>query len=393
MTSWRRAIGLWVVLGLVGNASGQQPQRTAGDPAVRGLIDTVTRVGAQGEGSPAARGARDALSRGGVETLLPLLEGMSAQQPVAANFLRTAFDDIVSRESQRTDVRWPISQLKTFVGEQGRSGRARRLALGLVEQLEPGFREQWIGTQLDDLEFGYEAVAQTLAAGEAALRDKKSDLAAPLFRKAFESARDAAQVTTAAARLTSLGQTADPVAHLGLIGRWWVLGPFDAPGKTGFATVFEPEMKHNLDAKYTGQDGKSIAWKVYQSRDKLAQLNLIDPFGTVREAVGYAFCEIELDAAIAGEVRCGADDNCTVWLNGERVFGREQWLNGTRFDRFSAPIKLKAGRNALLVKICQGPQHKDPEVPNNWSLQLRLCDTRGTGLRLRIVSPEKEKTP
>jgi hypothetical protein len=46
-------------------------------------------------------------------------------------------------------------------------------------------------------------------------------------------------------------------------------------------------------------------------------------------------------------------------------------------------VKLRQGTNRVLVKICQGPQHKDPQVPNNWSLQLRFCDEGGTGLDLR----------
>jgi hypothetical protein len=83
-----------------------------------------------------------------------------------------------------------------------------------------------------------------------------------------------------------------------------------------------------------------------------------------------------------------ADDNCSVWLNGRKVFAREQWLNGTRFDRFITPVTLIAGRNTLLVKVCQGPQHKDPEVSNNWSLQLRLCDEHGKGIDFKLVEPE-----
>jgi hypothetical protein len=91
------------------------------------------------------------------------------------------------------------------------------------------------------------------------------------------------------------------------------------------------------------------------------------------------------------ELRCGADDNCTVWLNGQRVFGRDQWLNGTRLDRFVTPVRLRAGVNRLLVKICQGPQHKDPEVPNNWSLQLRFCDATGVGLGWTSALPAESE--
>ena len=80
------------------------------------------------------------------------------------------------------------------------------------------------------------------------------------------------------------------------------------------------------------------------------------------------------------QIRCGADDNITIWLNGKRVLRRLQWLNGTRLDRFRTTVTLKKGRNRMLVKVCQGPQHKNPAVPNNWSLQLRICDAGGGGV-------------
>ncbi len=115
-------------------------------------------------------------------------------------------------------------------------------------------------------------------------------------------------------------------------------------------------------------------------KDALGQLDLNQALGATREAVAYAYTEIDMPQEQPAQLRCGADDNCSVWLNGRKVFAREQWLNGTRFDRFITPIMLKAGRNTLLVKVCQGPRHKDPEVPNNWTLQLRLCDDAGRGV-------------
>ena len=110
--------------------------------------------------------------------------------------------------------------------------------------------------------------------------------------------------------------------------------------------------------------------------------------------MGYAYTEIESADNQTGQLRRGADDNCTVWLNGEKVFGRNQWLNGVRFDRFVSNVKLRAGKNQLLVKVCQGPQHRDPQVSNNWSLYVRLCDADGTGLPFRTALPKiSESTP
>ena len=360
------------------------------DPARE--LAAIAKTGPQGEGSEAAKMARDELAKHGVEVLPKLLVAMDTSNAVAANWYRTVYEEIVARELARDGTKWPVEFFKEYVSDAKRVGRPRRLVLALLDKLEPAFRASWLPTRLDDAEFRYEAVGLALAAGDRALKDKDQTAATAEFRKAFEAARDSTQVTQAAAKLTSLGESADVVQHLGLVTDWWLVGPFDAPAKTGFAAVFEPEKKLDLQAKYRGQGGTEIVWKRHHETDTLGQLDLNKQLETTREAVGYAYAEIDVPREQAAQVRCGADDNCSVWLNGEKVFGRDQWLNGTRFDRFVTPIQLKAGRNTLLVKVCQGPQHKDSEVPNNWSLQLRLCDEQGRGIEFKAIPTEKRVT-
>ena len=375
----------WIAgcLMLVGLSALETPYDPGRDLAV------IAKTGPQGEGSAAAKVARDELAKHGVEVLPPLLVAMDTANAVAANWYRTVYEEIVARELKRDGAKWPLEFFKEYVSEAKRVGKPRRLVLGLLDQLEPPFCDQWLPTRLDDAEFRYEAVGLALMAGDRALKDKDQAAAKVEFRKAFEAARDSTQVTQAAAKLKSLGEPADVVQHLGLVTDWWLVGPFDAPQKTGFAKVFEPEVKVDLQAKYAGQSGAEIKWQRHRETDALAQLNLNTILGATREAVGYAYSEIEVPREQAAQVRCGADDNCSVWLNGKKVFGRDQWLNGTRFDRFVTPIQLKSGRNTLLVKICQGPQHKDPEVPNNWTLQLRLCDEQGRGIEFKPMGAER----
>ena len=167
-----------------------------------------------------------------------------------------------------------------------------------------------------------------------------------------------------------------------------VVGPFDAPQKSGFAKVFEPEIKIDLQATYAGKTGLDCKWIPHHASDILGQLNLVTVYGPTQEAVAYAYSEVDVVEAGPAILCCGADDNCTVWLNGEQVLARDQWLNGIRFDRFVVPVKMKSGRNQLLVKICQGPQHKDPEVQNNWSMHLRLCDEQGRGITFQSGLPK-----
>ncbi len=350
-------------------------------------LAAIAKAGPQGEGSAEAKVARDELVKHGVEVLPKLLVAMDTSNAVAANWYRTVYEEIVARELKRDGTMWPVEFFKEYVSDAKRVGRPRRLVLGLLDKLEPAFRASWLPTRLDDPEFRYEAVGLALEAGDRALKDKDQTAAKTEFRKAFDAARDSTQVTQAGAKLKSLGEPADAISHLGLVVDWWLVGPFDAPAKTGFAAVFDPEKKVDLQAKYLGQGGAEIVWKRHHETDTLGQLDLNKQLGATREAVGYAYSEIDVPRDQAAQVRCGADDNCSVWLNGEKVFGRDQWLNGTRFDRFITPIKLKAGRNTLLVKVCQGPQHKDLEVPNNWSLQLRLCDEQGRGIKINPALP------
>ena len=365
------------------------------DSRVAECLAVIARAGPQGTGSAAAREARDELARHGVEILPQLLAAMDTSNPVAANWCRTVYEEIVDRGFKQEGAAWPREFLKEYVSDARRAGRPRDLALSLLERLEPGFRDAWLPGRLDDPPFRHQAVALALAAGDRALREKNAEQAKIEFRKAFDHARDSGQLTQAASNLKALGEPADVIEHLGLIIDWWLVGPFDAPDKSGFAAVFEPENRVDLAARYKGKAGE-IRWTRHTATDPLGQLNLIEAVAATREAVGYAYTEIDVPHETAVQLRCGADDNCTVWLNGKKVFGREQWLNGTRFDRFISDITLKSGRNTLLVKICQGPQHKDPEVPNNWSLQLRLCDESGKGIGFKlalrpakVVAPEK----
>jgi hypothetical protein len=51
-------------------------------------------------------------------------------------------------------------------------------------------------------------------------------------------------------------------------------------------------------------------------------------------------------------------------------------------------VRLNAGRNRLLVKICQSPHHRDPSVGNAWTFQIRFCTPDGAGIGLKPVLPK-----
>ncbi|MCH2201270.1 MAG: hypothetical protein MK102_04830 [Fuerstiella sp.] len=351
------------------------------------LLDVISRAGPQGAGSFAARAARDELAQRNVEFLPLLLAAMNTSNPIAANWYRTIYQEIVTRGLSTGETHWPIAFLKQYVGDTKRNGKPRRLVLSLIDRLEPDFRNRWLPSRLTDPEFRSEAVALAINAGDQALTDKNTEMAKAQFQKAFQYARDRSLVTQSAERLRSIGETADVIRHLGLVTDWWLTGPFDAPEKTGFALTFEPENGVNLNAEYLGQNNATFGWSRYRTTDALGQLNLVDALTKADEAVAYAWTEITVEHGQKAQLRCSADDCCLVWLNEKIVSPHEQWLNGTRFDRFADTVTLVAGRNTILVKVCQGPQHRNPEVFNNWSVQVRLCDDEGRGISFRNALP------
>src|SRR5262249_28802151 len=122
----------------------------------------------QGAGTREGRAAWDRIASAGPENLRALLDAMSGRDAVADNWLRSAFDRIVQREIERGGKHIDTDRLLTFVKDVRKSGRARRLALDLIEQVRPGAAKTLYSEWLEDPEFRHEAVAQILAEARAA---------------------------------------------------------------------------------------------------------------------------------------------------------------------------------------------------------------------------------
>jgi hypothetical protein len=368
---------------------------TSAAPADDDSLGSLRAVGKEGANSPAARAAWDKLIARGPAVLPDLLQAMNTSDTVAANWLRTAFDRIVEDEMKNGGKALPADSLLAFAKEPRHSGRARRLALEVVERLQPGTSAGLFAEWLEDPEFRYEAVALALKKAES-IKDKEAAVAA--FRAAFAASRDLQQARLAATHLKAHGVEVSVADHMGFLRDWYCVGPFDAKGMKGFRTVYPPESgKVDLTAEYDGKEGK-VRWKRYQVREPppnggaahVALVNLREPLGDAADAVGYAYTAIEVAAPCEAEFRGAADDNFTIWVNGKRVFGFEEYRNGVRLDRHRFKVTLQAGVNTILVKICQAPMDASNTEPN-WEFLLRIVDATGKGLVMKNALPALTK--
>jgi hypothetical protein len=349
-------------------------------------LQDIQTIAKQGRGTAEGRAAWDRVVAGGPNLLLPLLEAMDTPDTVAVNWLRTAFDQVADRELAKGGKSLDADGLLKFAADAKRNGRARRLALELVEKLRPGTSVKLYAGWLEDPEFRYEGVGVLFAnAGQLAKAGDK-DKAIAAFRKALDASRDLQQGRDCAAGLLALGVKVSVAEHMGFLMDWYLIGPFDAGGMKGFTTVYPPERGIDLSAEYDGQNGK-VKWKRYKVEEPspksgakhIALVNLAEKraLGNADDAVAFAYTEIVVAKAMTVEFRGAADDNFTVWVNGERIFGFEEYRNGVRLDRHRFQVKLRAGKNSVLVKICQSPANPEP----NWEFLLRVVDLQGRGLR------------
>ena len=151
----------------------------------------------------------------------------------------------------------------------------------------------------------------------------------------------------------NLGDAAAKVAEP-KIGNWYYAGPFDNPGNRGFDTVYPPERGVDLAAEYVGKGSEPVTWKPGQFPDGQSHsfLPLLKPAHHSEVAI-YLYRQFEFSGSAEMPISMGSDDTLTVWLNGEKLLS-ENTSRGVVPDQSKLTLKLRPGRNELLLKVCSG---------------------------------------
>ncbi|MCS7045472.1 MAG: hypothetical protein NZO58_03855 [Gemmataceae bacterium] len=367
-------------------------------PAVRSaepgpLLATIKAVGREGRGNAAAAQAWRELVKHGPKVLPDVLAAMDDASPAAANWLRAAVEAIADRALAAKQL--PAESLEAFVKDTRHAGPPRRLAFEWLVKAEPTARLRLLAGMLDDpgSELRREAVELELRKAEA-LFVSKDAAALPMYQKLLGHARDYDQVQLIAGRLDKLGHPMDLTAHLGFITRWAVIGPFDNRQGRGFHTVYPPERGIDLHAEYEGKDGAKLRWGEATAETPTATADLKrhgrvdfnDIVGEQKGATMYAFAAVVSHSERPVEVRVGSNNAVRFWLNGREIFFREEYHHGVQIDQHVGKGTLKAGRNEILIKVCQNEQTED--WARQWSFQLRVCDALGGAVPLTVVTPK-----
>ena len=318
----------------------------------------------------------------GPKGLLPILNSFNGADPIAANWLRAAFESSASR-IQSAGSKLP-QELVAFVEDKDHKhdGRARRLAFEWMAKESPAIREKMIPTMLFDPfpDFRRDAIGLLIKEGNKQLEAGKDAVAKQTFEKALSATIHDDQVKLIMKPLKELGREVNLQKHFGFLPEWSIVGPFNNKEGVGFAEVYPPEKKLDLKAELDGESGK-VKWAKFSTDDDYGTVNIAKLIKNYKGSCMYATTEFHSAREREVEFRMATPNAWKLWVNGKVVFGREEYHrtpSNLVMDVYRVPVKLKSGANRILLKVCQNEQ--DQSWAQRYQFNVRICEESGVAV-------------
>lgn len=325
-------------------------------------------------------------------TLLSVLEAMQGQQDLAKNLYLSLAQTIADRDTTAA-----VEVCKQFLQQRSQDPTARYWAFTYVTTYLPSLREKLLESMTDDPcpELRYEAIGLQLerlsSAGSSGEAGPTASDRVAAYQELLQLARLPEQVQQIASKLEELGTKVNLLQHFGFIANWSTVGPFDNVGQAGFNVSYPPEQDYvakklleGLDSlAYDGKE-KGLKWRSLTTDKSDGKVDLNTPYSNAKGAIVYAFSQFDAGQDRQAEIRVGSTNAIKVWFNGQLVIDREVYHAGDQIDQYIAPIQLKAGKNLILLKVCQNEQTE--QWAQDWFFQVRLSDSTGLAVTPSVAS-------
>jgi hypothetical protein len=348
------------------------------------LIATIKKVSDKGQGHKEAAEATAKLSKASPAQLPALLVAMNDAGPLARNWLRGAFETVAAR-AVATPAQFPKAQLVTFFSDQKNNPSIRRLAFEWIAKADPEFAKKTIPESLADpsSEMRRDAVAFHVERAKSLMDKGDKEGAKATYELALTGAGDEDQLKLIAKVLKEgFEKEVDLIQHNGLIVEWRLIGPFDNKGKKGFDVAYPPEKEIDFSKTYPAEfEGKTneLKWTKLTGENPEGHYDIAKLTGPHKGAITYAAHEFMSDREQPVEFRFATPNAWKLWLNGELLFGREEYHRGMFYDMYQVRGRLKPGKNVILMKVCQNEMKED--WAQAWTFQFRVCDLAGRAIK------------
>lgn len=358
---------------------------TASADGLDEALNKLLSVDKAGQGHREAMAAWKQVSAAKPAELPALFSSLDKANPLAANWIRSAIEVAAERALQNGQL--PAGELESYLRDPSHHGPGRRMAFELLTQVDAQAAERYIPSMLHDpsLELRRDAVALLIQQAKQRAEAGDKDGAQKLYNEALSGALDEDQVKEIADKLKEQGQIVDLAKHYGYVMDWKALGHFDNADNQGFDKEYPPEKAIDLGGNFEGKLGRA-QWKDALATADFGDIDLNKEVGKEPNSVTYAYSEVTIPEACDAQLRYGTENATKVWLNGELVHVNKVYHAGAMNDQYVAPVKLKAGKNTILVKLCQNDQKET--WAQGCGFNLRICDPTGNAI-LSMNRPER----
>ena len=152
-----------------------------------------------------------------------------------------------------------------------------------------------------------------------------------------------------------------------LEGTWYYAGPFDNRNREAFDNPVAAEGEVNLKQTFVGKRGVRFGWTEMPNMKLGTIVDLAYLFPKHRDDIAVVMLH-EFDSAeeFTLPLSLGSDDTLTVIFNGKRIYNSD-YARPAAPNQDRVDLKVKVGRNQLLIKVCQYAGQFEiwvsPEIP------------------------------
>jgi len=332
-------------------------------------IGLLKQAAASSDTAMRLAGLRGLANAGVPEGIEPLLQagktGDDPEKAIACEGLLKTADNLLKHHAKAEAGKAYLAACQSAAGDlRSREHAIEGLAVCPVPE---AFDTLMAAAEVDELKPTAGRALVALGGALAAAGQNQKALAA--YDKVRQLNPSAESVHIIAQQMRKLGANVDIAALLGIVTSWWVIGPFElGEGNPGWDIDYIGEAKPiDLKASYKSGD-QNLTWKHVVSTDDNGKVVLRPLLADRDLCLGYAYAEVTVDKDVNALLRLGVDDSEKIWVNGKKVF--EHFVaRPLQVDQDQVPVKLKAGTNAILLKIWQNAM--------GWEFCLRITTPDG----------------
>jgi len=300
-------------------------------------------------------------------SLIQALSAMKNASPIGRNWIMGLANSLHRKSGSAKNT-----ELQQFLSDSTQDGEARYTVFQWLTSNNAELRKSFLSSMKQDPspELRYLAISDAIEA--------KPDVKG--LQELLESARHPEQVVSIIAKLKEMGTTVDQSKQFGFLTEWKLIGPFDNVGTVNFDKVFPIESdwsNGNVKEEYQGKK-EIVKWISETTKSEEGTVDLAPIFANEKGCIVYAMAEFNSEKEQDAELRLGCINGNKTWLNGKMVMSNEVYHTNMQIDQYTQPVRLKAGLNQILVKICQNEQKE--QWAQRFAFQLRISDSTGKAI-------------